>query len=121
MRVRQLGPTGDYLFGQGQKNFLINSPACVGQVVKTTLLLWQGEWFLDSTVGTPYLTGILGKHSQLQADVTSQDVVLAVQGVTTIQSFQSTDDSVNRAYSVEMTVNTVYGPTPVEIQNYINY
>ena len=121
MRYRMLSPTGDYVFGQGQLNFYIDVPMAPGQAVKTRLLLWQGEWFLDNTVGTPYMNGILGKHSQAQADLTVQTEVLGTQGVTDISTYASQDDTVKRSYAVEMVIDTVYGPTPVQISNYVNY
>lgn len=121
MRYRKLSPMGDYTFGNGLQDFYIDVPAAPGQAVKTRLLLWLGEWFLDNTVGTPYLEGILGKHSQTMADTTVQDRTLGTQGVTAISSFQSTIDPVDRSYSVQMTIDTQYGTTPVQVQNFVNF
>lgn len=121
MRVRRLSPEGDYTFGNGQLDFYRDEPLAVGQVIKTSLLLWLGEWFLDVTLGVPYLQGIIGKHGQNTADVTVQDQILPVQGVVDIESFQSTLDPQTRGYSVSAKVNTIYGVTAVEIANYGNF
>ncbi len=59
-RVRKLDANRDYSFGQGNINFWINSPFGVAQNVETRLGLWEGEWFLDKTRGTPYSQEILG-------------------------------------------------------------
>jgi hypothetical protein len=72
-------------------------------------------------VGVPYPQGVIGKHSQAQADATIQDATLNVQGVTDISSFSSSIDPSNRAYSATMTIDTVYGPTEVDLQNFLDY
>ncbi|OZO80851.1 hypothetical protein CG700_28170, partial [Escherichia coli] len=54
MRYRREDADGDYTFGQGDDTFLIDSPECVAQAVKTRFELWRGQWFLDLTEGTPY-------------------------------------------------------------------
>lgn len=131
MRYRKLSATGDYVFGGSQKDFYIDEPAAVGQSVRTRLLLWAGEWSFNTGSGTPYLDGIIGKHTTQEADQTIQGEVLAspapqpgggsVNGVVDIQKYESDRDTVSRAFSVAMTINTIYGPTVVQLQNYRNY
>jgi hypothetical protein len=94
MRFRALDANGDYSGGRGQGNFLINSPACVAQSVLTRLKLWQGQWFLDLTEGTPWLQQILGKTSKQAYDLAIRARVLGTQGVTAITSYSSTLDTV---------------------------
>ena len=121
MKVRILSPSGDYTFGQSQLNFYSNVPAAPAQVAKTSLELWQGEWYLDLSEGTPYLTGVLGKHSQTMADAVIKNQVLNAQGITGVSNFQSSIDTKTRQYSVQMTVSTIYGPTPLQLSNYVNF
>ncbi len=121
MRVRKLTALNDYSFGNGQLDFFINEPAAVGQVVKTSLLLWLGEWFPDTLVGCPYLQGVLGKYSQANADVVLQDYILQQQGVVDIQNYQSLANPDSRKLSVSLDLDTIYGPTPVQVANYANY
>jgi hypothetical protein len=110
MRVRALSPMGDYVFGQSQANFLVNSPAMVGQLVATTLKLWQGEWFLDTLYGTPWLQNILGVFGvKSVVDMLIQSVILAVPGVTSIVSYSSTLQG--RALSITVTIDTAYSTT----------
>lgn len=120
-RVRKLSPSGDYLFGNSLSDFYINEPAVVGQNVETRLLLWLGEWYLDISQGTPYMQGILGKYSQEQADTIIQDEVLSTDGVVGIQNYQSIFDPDNRQLSINFNLDTIYGPTEVQIANYANY
>lgn len=117
MRIRKLSSTGDYTFGSGLLNFWIDQPEGVAQVVQTSLLLWLGEWYLDLTIGMPWIQGVLGKHNQATADITVQDYILNIQGVTDIQNFLSTSDQANRKYSASTLLDTVYGPTPADVSN----
>ena len=122
MRYRKLSPTGDYTFGSGgQLNFYIDTPSAVGQSVKTNLELWLGEWYLDTSLGVPWTQGVLGKHGQAVADQLIQDYVTTIFGVVDISSYTSTLEPSTRKYSVSMNIDTIYGPTAVQIANYVNY
>lgn len=117
MRVRALSPTGDFTFGGGALNFLINSPACVAQVVETSLLLWLGEWYLDTSQGMPWIQGVLGKHNETTADATVQDYILGVQGVTDIEQYSSSAEQPERVYTASAVMDTLYGQTAVQVTN----
>lgn len=121
MRYRKLDANNDYSFGNGQLDFYVNVPDAVGQAVETGLMLWQGEWFLDTTQGTPYIAGVIGKHSQAEADGTIQNQVANTTGVTDISSYQSTLNAASRAMSIQISVDTIYGPTDVQLENYTLY
>lgn len=121
MRYRKLSPSGDYTFGNGQQDFYRDVPNAVGQACKTRLLLWLGEWFLDTQEGTLMMQGILGKHSLDQADVTIQDRVLGTQGLTDIKNYVSAIDPDTRGLQVQFDIDTIYGPTSVQVANYANY
>jgi hypothetical protein len=109
MRYRALDANGDYSGGRGQGNFLINSPSCVAQSVLTRLRLWQGEWFLDITEGTPWLQRILGKVSKFAYDLAIRARVLGTKGMDSIENYSSTLDPKTRKLSVSMTLNTQFG------------
>lgn len=112
MRYRALDENGDYTFGQGNGNFLVNSPACVAQAVKTRLLLLTGEWFLDTADGTPYAEDILGKSNQLTRDSVIRARILGTEGVTEIVEYESSL-SPNRDFTVTARINTAFGQTTV--------
>lgn len=113
MRYRQL-LNGDDTFGQGSRNFLVNSPAAVAQAIATRLRLEVGEWYLDVTAGTPYQTQVLGYGSGASRDIAIRDRILATEGVVEITRYSSTVD-VARRFSVSADVLTVYGTLVVEI------
>lgn len=110
MRYRVLSPTGDYTFGQGPGEFLVNSPAAVAQAIGTRLRLWLGEWFLDLTVGVPWITQVVGTGTSGIRDMVIRTAILNTEGVLSIVSYSSSLDTENRLFSVNATVGTVYGP-----------
>ncbi|AOY96842.1 hypothetical protein BKK79_36110 [Cupriavidus sp. USMAA2-4] len=114
MRYRKLDADGDYVFGNQQADFYVNSPDAVAQAVVTRLRLWQGEWFLDTTAGTPW-NQVLGKYAGGTYDATIRQRVLGTQGVQAITDYSSTVDSEARTLTVSVTINTIYGTTPVQV------
>lgn len=113
MRYRALDVNGDMSFGHGPGDFLINTPAAVGQAVKTRLLLLTGEWFLDVTEGTPYTTEVLGTDTQSTYDFAIRDRILGTEGVVEIITYSSVLDHEARALRIEATIDTIYGQTTV--------
>ena len=120
MRYRKLDANGDMQFGHGAGDFWHDQPEAVGQSVKTRLLLFSGEWFLNTRAGTPWggfplndlvvqQGRILGVHTQLTRDAAIRDRILTTRGVTGIASYFSRVDPNTRTFSVGATVNTVYG------------
>lgn len=118
MRYRKLSADGDYTFGGSQQDFYRDVPQAVGQACQTRLELWLGEWFLDIEEGTPWMQGALGNHSQ--ADVTIQDRASGTQGFVDIPTYESVVNPDTRSMSVTFTLDTIYGPTAVDIANYRN-
>ena len=118
MKYRKLTIDGDYSFGHSNLDFWINTPEAVGQAVKTRLELWLGEWFLNIEEGTPYIQGVIGKHSLELADTTIQDRVLSTNGVVSLENYESYFDEISRKLSVSMTINTIYGTTQIQVSNY---
>lgn len=111
MRVRALDENGDMKFGGSASDFLVDSPAAVGQYVETALKLMQGEWFLDTTAGTAYATQILVEGGRLTADQEIRRVILGCPGVTGLAAYTST--ITGRALSVQATIDTAYGQASV--------
>jgi hypothetical protein len=113
MRYRKLDASGDYTVG-GSAVFLVNSPDAVAQAIKTRLGLWQGEWFVDTTDGTPWLPDVLGKrHQGKNPDAVIKQRILGTQGVTEITDYTSTFDGETRKLSVTAVVNTIYGTVTI--------
>ena len=115
MRYRKLTSDGDYSFGHQQYDFYRDSPEAVAQAVKTRLMLWLREWYLDLEDGTPWLDGILGKGTDLTADAFIRARILGTTGVVEIVdgTYSSTLDRDARKLSVSCTIDTVYGQAQV--------
>lgn len=105
MRYRKLSPSGDYVFGQAN-SFHINTSEGVAQAIRTRLLLWAGEWFLDSQEGTDYSNGVLGFGTQGSRDAVIKQRILETPGVTQLLEYSSGVD--NRVFSVYCKVDTAY-------------
>lgn len=113
MRYRALTASGDYSFGHGQGDLLINTPNAVAQAIQTRLLLFTGEWFLDTTDGTPWSTQILGNNTQATRDLAIKARILRTPGVKSLVSYASQVE--NRAFSAEAVVDTIYGQASVAV------
>lgn len=109
MIYRKLDANGDYTFGLISGNFHKNTPEAVAQAVKTRLGLIQGEWFIDTSAGTPYNSQILGAGTVSRYDAAIQEVILETQGVRGIASYSSGVDPSTRAATINCTIDTVYG------------
>ena len=115
MRYRPLDANGDYTVGVP---FLVNSPACVGQAVLTRLKLFLGEWFVDTTDGTPWEPNsqggsILGKIYGVGPDAYIKQRILTTPGVVAIATYTSSFVGSTRQLSVTATIDTLYGTTTV--------
>ncbi|MGP2502260.1 hypothetical protein ACTUSN_12825 [Pantoea ananatis] len=113
MRYRREDDDGDYTFGHGDDTWLINSPETVAQAVKTRFLLWYGQWFLDTTAGTPWIQSVLGKQKPETYNLAIRQRILETQGVKSIQAFDTTTDSTTRRVVFTATIDTIYGTTTV--------
>lgn len=109
MRYRKLDENGDYTFGRGQEDFWRDTPEAPAQAVLTRLNLWQGQWFLDTREGMTWKTQVLGNRTTRTRDPAVRNRVLGTQGITGILEYSSNLDRDTRAYSVVMTVDTIYG------------
>jgi hypothetical protein len=110
VRYRPLDARGDYTVGVP---FLVNSPDAVAQAIQTRLKLWQDEWFLDTTDGTPWNQQILGQPNNGKPDAAIKQRILGTTGVSSIVSYSSSYDSGTRALAITATVDTIYGQATV--------
>lgn len=113
MKYRILSSTGDMTMGGGLASFYINSPEAVAQAVKTRLLLFLSEWFLDTTDGTDWFGRVLGKYTQGTRDAVIRERILDTLGVNTILTYSSSFNSATRTFTVNASLDTVYGVVPI--------
>lgn len=113
MRYRSLSATGDSTFASGATNFFVNNAAAVAQAILTRLRLLTGEWFLDVTEGTPYLTQVIGRNTTPTYDRAIKDRILGTIGVLSIDTYSSFLNRAARSLTVNATVSTIFGAVPV--------
>ena len=112
LTVRSLDSNGDPLQGNGQDNFISDLQA-VAQIIKTRLLLFEGEWFLDLLDGLPLSQSILGSSgSQRNLEIVLNLISTRIQGfqpyVTGISSLSAS--YTNRQFIYSGTAQTIFGP-----------
>lgn len=113
MRYRKLDANGDYVIGTGA-DFYQDQPEAVAQAVQTRLGLFAGEWFLDTTDGTPWRTEVLGKYTQDTYDTVVRQRILGTPGVRSITAYASTFDRAARKLTITATLDTIYGLTALQ-------
>ena len=111
MRVRRTTADGDICFGHNANDYLVNTPEAVAQNVRTRLALWQGQWFIDTDEGMPYLQQILGKQSA--ADLVIKSRILETPGVQQIDEFEAVLDPNTRRLTIQVKLTTDYGPASI--------
>jgi hypothetical protein len=111
VRIRRVDAAGDMLFGQGQANFWRDVPDAPAQLASSRLHLEQGEWFLDTSDGTPWRTRVLGNRTAGTRDPVIRSRILGTQGVKQIVAYDSVLDRETRGFAVQATIETAYGQT----------
>jgi hypothetical protein len=106
MRYRREDDDGDYTFGRGDDTWLINSPEAVAQAIKTRFELWYGQWFLDTTEGTPWIQSVLGKQRPEVYNLAIRQRILETAGVSSITAFDTTVNTSTRRVTFTATVET---------------
>lgn len=109
LRVRRLDSVGDMTFGHGAADFLVDSPEAVAQIIGTRLWLWRGEWFLDNSVGMPWLQDILGVRTLRLANSIIRGYIANSPGVQQVVKYTSDLVSSSRKFTAEATVDTIFG------------
>jgi hypothetical protein len=118
---------GDMQFGHGSGDFWFNQVEGVGQSIATRLQLFRGEWFLDTSEGTPWggfplneavvaQGEILGEHTAFARDMALRSRVVQTYGVLAIVDYSSSGDPNTRSFSASMTVETIFGSLALSIR-----
>lgn len=89
---------------------LVDGAARVAQQIKITLLMFLGEWFLDTDFGVPYLEQILVKNPKFAGiNALLRARILNVPGVTRILSLTMDMDRARRELVVSFAAETPFG------------
>lgn len=99
---------------------IIDNAERVAQQIKTTLLLFKGEWFLNINFGVPYLEQVLIKNPRLN-NIRSLMIskIKEVPGVQEVDRMDLYYNRARRTLLIDYDVSTPYGLlTRKEILNY---
>jgi len=106
---RALNSDNDIFISNGQFAVVKDGGETV-QHVRTRLLFYLGEWFLNATAGTPWFQEILVKPANLpRIESILKSRVIATDGVESLLSFEMNYNNNNRILSVAFEVSTIYG------------
>jgi hypothetical protein len=115
--IRALDVNHDPIYGNGQNNFL-NDIQAVAQIIQTTLLLFEGEWWADLTAGVPMFQSILGSSNARNNEAITlalQNAILSVDFVTGVQDIVTTY-STNRKFTFNCIAETTFGFINIQFQ-----
>ena len=101
---------GDILNTNGGVSLLNGGAAEVRQLVKTTLGVYYGEWFMDTTIGLDYFGTILVKNPDMGAiNAMILDAILSVPGILQVISYSFTPDYLTRQLTIKFTALSTSG------------
>lgn len=103
-----LDSSNDFILDNG-RFVKVEDGAQVASKLRTNLLTYLGEWFLDEDDGVPYFQRFFVKPVDL-GDVESilKQVILQTDGVESLVSFETSFDGTSRGFGVEARVQSIY-------------
>lgn len=111
--------TGDLVFQNGVCPVTQHQADIVAQRLRIKLYTFYGEWFLDNTIGVPYIQQIFTKVQRKSTiDLIFQGIIAADPGVIEILSFVSSispQRGYTMTFSVRVADNTASLPITVTI------
>ena len=113
--VTQVDPNnpnvGDiYMGATGTDRLTENLTEEVQQLLLTRFRMFQGEWYLDTTVGVPYFQSILGiKQASSLVSAILRQVITTCPGVASLDNFATTQNgrTFSLAFSATLTDGAV--------------
>lgn len=97
--------TNDLVIINRDLTFTTNKPDEVSQRVGFKLRTWQGEWFLDTTYGLPYIQEMIGvARSAKELDPIFLSAIRGIRGVNRIVTHKSYLDRRTRQYILDVSI-----------------
>lgn len=113
MIVSGLAADGDWRFGKGRANYLRRSDA-IRQSVVTRLRSFVDDWFLDTEAGLPWLDLLGTRNNEAQILREIEQVVLATEGVRTIERLELVEVDTGRNATIRLAVRDIFNQTFTE-------
>lgn len=112
---------GDILFKNNKFSLTENlSDEEIAQSLKQNLKTFLGEWFLDLSIGLPYIQIIFVKGTPPEViDAAFKNAIIKTKGIRTLNNFEDLDlNPATRGLAVNFDVTTINGNT-ITIQEVI--
>lgn len=106
MIVRALDPIGDWTFGKGKNNYLVNDFA-IGQNLITRLNSFLGDCFFDVTAGIDWFN-LLGSKNQFALNLAISATILKTDGIVEMKQLSVVLES-TRKLTIIYNVKTKFG------------
>ena len=90
----------------------VNTPGTnnILQDILQRLRLFQGEWFLDNSIGIPWFQQIFVKNPDVsKIEAIFIDAILSTNGVDSLIEFSLTPNYPNRSFALSFSANTTSG------------
>lgn len=101
---------GDLKLVDGDLVIVPDGIDAIRQHILQRLRTYFQEWFLDNTIGVPYIQQILVKNpDQDKIDAIFQNVILGTPGVTGLTAYSFSGDFVTRQLSVTFSCTSTQG------------
>lgn len=113
MSFRAVDVNGDWTFGKGVSNYLIDQ-AEIETNLRTRLLSWVGDCFFAPAEGVDY-NNLLDIGTKSLLDVNIRRVALQTAGVLRLNSYESTINRSTRAFIATIGITTIFGDLTVEL------
>jgi hypothetical protein len=107
LKYRRQDSNGDYVLTGTSGDYHYNTPAAVAACARSRLLLFAGEYFVDTDAGMPWTTQVLGAGRRAY-DTIIRQMILGTPGCTAILEYSSTVDPAQRSLSIAATIDTLY-------------
>lgn len=97
---------------RGSSLAIVRDADYVTQAIRTKLLLYQGEWYLNLKAGVPWFQEIFVAPANIgRADELIQAEILSVEGVQYLSKYDSSFDAGVRSLTVTFDAVTDFGET----------
>lgn len=107
--------TGDLVFKNGATPVTQLQADVVAQRLRIALYTFYGEWFLDDTLGVPYMQQVFTKvRKKSTIDLIFQGIITADEGVIELVTFISEIDT-TRGYTMSFSVRVADNSTSLPI------
>lgn len=107
--------SGDLVFTNGACPVTQLQADVVAQRLRIALYTFYGEWFLDTTIGVPYMQQVFSKvRKKSTIDLIFQGIITADEGVIELVTFISEIDT-TRGYTMSFSVRVADNSTSLPI------